>query len=88
MASKSIDERKWENCLQMDTDTQQDFDQIKNKICTEPLPVLPDLYQPFEINTYASDYAPGAMITQLGHPVAFHSETFRNTVKRYSTYEK
>ena len=33
-------------------------------------------------------YSLGAVITQSGHPVAFHSKTFNNTVRRYSTYEK
>ena len=67
---------------------QQDFEQIKNNICTTPVFVLPNLHQPFEIETDASDYVLGAVITQLGHPVAFHSETFNDTVRRYSTYEK
>ena len=35
-----------------------------------------------------SDYALGAMITQSGHPDAFHSETFNDAVRRYSMYEK
>ena len=67
---------------------QQDFEQIKNKICTTLVLVLPNLHHPFEIETDASDYALGAMITHSGHPVMFHSDTFSNTVIRYSTYEK
>ena len=35
-----------------------------------------------------SDYALGATITQSSHPVTFHSKTFNDTIKRYSTYEK
>ena len=67
---------------------QQAFEQIKNKLCTAPVLVLPDLHQPFEIETDALNYALGAGITQSGHPVTFHSETFNDTAKRYSTYEK
>ena len=43
---------------------QQDFEQIKNKLCTTPVLVLPDLHQPFKIETDASDYAIGIVITQ------------------------
>ena len=50
--------------------------------------MLPDLHQPFEIEMDASDYTLNAMITQSGHPVVFHSETFSDIVRRYSTYEK
>ena len=49
---------------------------------------LPDLQRPFEIETYASDYAIGAVLTQQGHPVAFHSETLSDTVLKYPTYDK
>ena len=67
---------------------QQDFEQIKNKLCTAPVLVLPDLHQPFEIEMDASDYALGAVITQSGHLVMFHSENFSETVRMYSMYEK
>ena len=67
---------------------QQAFDQLKNKLCTTLVLVLPDLHQPFEIETYASKYALGVVITQSGHPVVFHFETFNDNVRRYSTCEK
>ena len=67
---------------------QQAFEQLKNKICTAPVLVLPDLHQPFEIETDASNYALGAVITQFGHLVAFHSETFNDTSRRYLMYWK
>ena len=49
--------------------------------------MLADLHHHFEIETDASDYALGVVITQYGHPDAFHSETFNDTIKRYSTSE-
>ena len=67
---------------------QKYFEQLKNKLCTTPVLVLLDLHQPFEIETDALDYALGAVITQSGHPVAFHYKTFNDTVRKYSTYEK
>ena len=42
---------------------QQAFDQIKNKLGTALVLVLLDFHQPFEIETDASDYFLGTMIT-------------------------
>ena len=42
---------------------QQAFEQLKNKLGTAPVLVLPDLHRPFEIETDASNYALVAMIT-------------------------
>ena len=50
--------------------------------------MLPDLHHPFDIETNALDYALNAMITQSGHPVAFHCENFNDTFRKYSAYEK
>ena len=49
---------------------------------------LPDLQQPFEMETNASNYAIGAVLTQQGNPVAYHSETLSNIVQKYPTYDK
>ena len=49
---------------------------------------LPDLQQPFEIETDAFDYAIREVLTQQGHPVAYHSETLSDTVCKYPTYDK
>ena len=50
--------------------------------------MLHELHQSFEIETDSSDYALSVVITQLGHPVAFESETFKDTVRKYLMYEK
>ena len=67
---------------------QQAFEQVKNKLCTTPVLVLPDFRQPFEIEIDASDYALSAVITQSSHPITFYSKIFNDTVRRYLTYEK
>lgn len=67
---------------------QQAFEELKKRLCSAPVLVLPDLHQAFEIETDASDYALGAVLTQNGHPVAYHSETFSDTVRKYPTYDK
>jgi hypothetical protein len=67
---------------------QQAFDDLKQRLCSAPVLSLPDLQQPFEIETDASDYAVGIILTQHGHPVAYHSETLSDVVRKYPTYDK
>ena len=67
---------------------QQEFDDLKQRLCSAPILSLPDLQQPFEIETDASDYVVGGVITQRDHPMAYHSETLSNVVCKYPTYEK
>ena len=64
------------------------FAELKHRLCCAPVLTLLDLQQPFEIETDASDYAIGAVLTQEGHPVAYHSETLSDTVRKYPTYDK
>jgi hypothetical protein len=53
-----------------------------------PVLSLLDLQHPFEIETEASDYSVGDVITQNDDPVANHSETLSDVVHKYPTYEK
>jgi hypothetical protein len=66
---------------------QQAFVALKQRLCSAPVLSLPDLQQPFEIETDASDYVVGAILTQHGHPVGYHSETVSDVCK-YPTYDK
>jgi len=59
---------------------QKAFIELKDRVCTTPVLVLPDLQQPFEVETDASHYAIGVVLTQHMHPVAYHSETLLDTV--------
>jgi hypothetical protein len=61
---------------------------MKHHLCSTPVLSLPDLQQPFEIETDALDYDIGAVLTQHGHPMAYHSETLSNVVCKYLTYDK
>eukprot|EP00253_Pinus_taeda_P033433 PITA_33433 len=67
---------------------QKEFTELKDRLCSAPVLTLPDLQQPFEVKKDASNYAIGAVLTEQGHPVAYHSETFSDTVQKYPTYEK
>jgi hypothetical protein len=67
---------------------QKAFEELKHRLCLALVLALPNLQQPFEIETNASDYAVGASLTQHGHPVAYHSETLSDAVHKYPTYDK
>ena len=67
---------------------QKAFVELKHHLCSALVLTLPDLQQPFEIKTYASDYVIGAVLNQQGHPVAYHGDTFSDTFCRYPTYDK
>jgi hypothetical protein len=67
---------------------QQAFDDLKQCLFSTPVLSLLDLQQPFEIDTDASDYVVGVVLTQHSHPVAYHSETLSYVVRKYPTYDK
>jgi hypothetical protein len=67
---------------------QQAFDDLKKHLCSAPELSLPDLQQPFEIKTDASDYVVGNVITQHSHPMSYHSDTLSYFVRKYPTYNK
>ena len=64
------------------------FQLLKRKITTAPVLTLPNLQQPFELETDASSHAIRAVLLQGGKPVAYHSEMFQGGVKNYPTYYK
>ena len=64
------------------------FVELKHHLCYAQVITLPDLQQPFEIEMDASNYAIGEVLTQQGHPVAYHSETLSEIVQKYPNYDK
>jgi len=67
---------------------QKEFIELKHHLFSAPVLALPNLQQPFEIETDASDYAIGVVLTQHGNLVAYHSEPLLETVWKYPTYDK
>lgn len=61
---------------------------MKQKINSAPSLALLALKQPFEIQTYASDYAMGEVLLQHGKPISFHSDIFNGVVINYPSYDK
>ena len=66
----------------------QAFDDLKQCLCLAPVLSLLDLQHPFDIETDASDYVVGAVLTQHGHPMTYHSEILIDVVRKYPTYDK
>ena len=62
--------------------------ELKYWLCSAPILTFPDLQQPFEIEIDASNYAIGVVLTQKEHLMAYHSETFSDTIQKYPTYDK
>jgi hypothetical protein len=67
---------------------QQAFDDMKNHLCSALVLSLLDLQKPFDIDTDASDYVVGVVLTQHGHSMAYHSETLFDIVRKYPIYDK
>ena len=55
---------------------QKTFDTLKQKIVATPILALPDIQQPFEIETYASGYTMGTMLIQRNKPIFFIQKHF------------
>jgi hypothetical protein len=67
---------------------QQVFNDLKQCLCLAPVILLPDLQKSFEIETDASYYDVGVVLTQHSHLVAYHSETLSYVICKYPTYNK
>jgi hypothetical protein len=72
---------------------QQAFDDLKSHVTSSPLLVQPDVTRPFKLETDASDYATGAVLSQLcedekWRPVAFLSKSLSDTERNYPIHDK
>ena len=74
-------------------DCQKAFDELKKRFTEEPVLMMPDQMKPFQIETDASKYATGAVLTQLDsngnrHPISFISKTFSPAKRNYEIYNR
>ena len=72
---------------------QQDaFENLRKKLCEEPVLQYPDFTRPFIVTTDASGIAIGGILSQgeLGKdkPIAYTSRVLNDAEQKYSTYEK
>ena len=60
------------------------FTEIKNKMGQTPVLKLPDFSKIFEVAGDASHVGIKGVLSQEGHPIAFHREKLNDTHRRYS----
>lgn len=70
---------KKEQKFEWTNECQQAFENLKKRFTEEPVLMMPDQTRPFQIETDASKYATGAVLTQMDtngdrHPVSFIKE--------------
>ena len=76
------------NTFQWGGKKQKAFNTLKENISTAPILALPNLQQPFDIETDANGYNMCAILMQYHKPICYHSETFNQDVVNYPTYDK
>jgi hypothetical protein len=64
---------------------QQSFDTLRTALINAPALMIPDFNLPFEVITYASHYALGAILIQQGKPVAYESCILNSADRNYHT---
>jgi hypothetical protein len=73
--------------------TQGAFDMLKKEFTKKPVLQMPDQTKPFDIETDASKYALGAVLSQKdsngnSHPVAYLSKSFSPTQRNYEIHDR
>ena len=69
------------------TEATKAFHQIKEKLTTAHILVLPDFSQPFELHCDASKVGIGVVLSQNGKPIAYFSEKLNGSKLNYNTYD-
>ena len=67
---------------------EKSLDKVKDLICKSPCLKYFDVNEECTLETDASEYGLGAILTQHGRPVAYASRTLTETERRYSQQEK
>jgi transposase InsO family protein len=67
---------------------QESFDLLKTKLTTAPVLRIPDAENPFTVTVDACDQGLGALLEQLGQPVAYESRAIRPAERNYPVHEK
>lgn len=71
-----------------DPDYKESFETLKKLLTNSPVLAYPDFNKKFVLQTDASNFAVGAVLSQDGHPICFASRTLNDHEQNYSTIEK
>jgi len=79
--------------LEWNAEADQAFETLKKAFTTAPILTHPDFQKPFFLETDASDFALGAILSQPDkdkclHPIAFHSQKFSVAKINYEIHDK
>jgi hypothetical protein len=70
------------------TEAENSFNLLKRKITKQPVLVLPDFQNTFQVKCDASGFAIGAVLKQEDRPIVYFSEKLNEAKVKYSTYDK
>ncbi|QRV88083.1 Retrotransposable element Tf2 protein [Ceratobasidium sp. AG-Ba] len=84
---------KKETKFEWSQECQQAFEEIKKRVCKNPVLIHPDPDKPFILETDASGVAIGAILSQRGedgylHPIAYLSKSYNDAQRNYDTANK
>lgn len=64
------------------------FEQLKQRMLQAPILIMPNFTRNFVVETDASGYGIGAVLSQEGHPIAYFSKVLGVWARLKSIYEK
>jgi transposase InsO family protein len=69
------------------------FERLKEAVTTAPVLAFPDEERPFRLEADSSDFATGAVLSQLSddekwHPIGFYSKSLSEVERNYETHDK
>ncbi|KAL0551677.1 hypothetical protein IC582_010766 [Cucumis melo] len=64
------------------------FEQLKRAMVTLPVLALPDFQLPFEVETDASGFSLGAVLSENKRPIAYFSQKLSETAREKTVYER
>ncbi|KAG1239029.1 hypothetical protein G6F35_000323 [Rhizopus arrhizus] len=80
--------KKEERVFKWTPAAQEAFEQLKSRMVELPTLAYPNPEEPYDLHCDASDSGLGAILVQIGRPIAFASRTLTDPEQNYSTTEK